>query len=211
MGSITRWIAFCGRIGCLTSGAPGCGLGTALNCFLGALIKSKLDRTRSQSFRASAVPGAWPVTVNMDSFHTTHGRAIPFATGLKAGESCTQGGSVLRRRRPHRHRRQPFHPRRAAQHGPDGDLRQQLYLRHDGRPACAHHADRGSPPARHPSAIAITRSTWPTWRPPAARLTWHVGRRCTCAGWSAPWPKRCSSTGFSFVESSAHVPRCMGD
>ena len=27
--------------------------------------------------------------VKLDSFHTTHGRAIPFATGLQAGQSRT--------------------------------------------------------------------------------------------------------------------------
>ena len=89
---------------------------------------------------ASAAPAAWPATCSLDSFHTTHGRAIPFATGLKLANPEAAGGGLLRRRRPVRHRRQPLHPRRAPQHGSEGDLRQQPDLRHDRRPDRAHHA-----------------------------------------------------------------------
>ncbi len=61
----------------------GCGLGTALNCFLGALIKSKLDPDKVAVVSGIGCSGRVAGYVNMDSFHTTHGRAIPFATGLK--------------------------------------------------------------------------------------------------------------------------------
>jgi 2-oxoglutarate ferredoxin oxidoreductase subunit beta len=61
----------------------GCGLGTALNCFLGALIKSKLDPDKVAVVSGIGCSGRAAGYVNMDSFHTTHGRAIPFATGLK--------------------------------------------------------------------------------------------------------------------------------
>ena len=61
----------------------GCGLGTALNCFLGALIKSKLDTDKVAVVSGIGCSGRVAGYVNMDSFHTTHGRAIPFATGLK--------------------------------------------------------------------------------------------------------------------------------
>jgi 2-oxoglutarate ferredoxin oxidoreductase subunit beta len=61
----------------------GCGLGTALNCFLGALIESKLDPREVAVVSGIGCSGRVAGYVAMDSFHTTHGRAIPFATGLK--------------------------------------------------------------------------------------------------------------------------------
>ncbi len=61
----------------------GCGLGTALNCFLNAIIKSGLDPDRVAVVSGIGCSGRVASYVNMDSFHTTHGRAIPFATGLK--------------------------------------------------------------------------------------------------------------------------------
>ncbi len=61
----------------------GCGLGTALNCFLAALIKSKLDPNQVAVVSGIGCSGRVAGYVAMDSFHTTHGRAIPFATGLK--------------------------------------------------------------------------------------------------------------------------------
>jgi 2-oxoglutarate ferredoxin oxidoreductase subunit beta len=62
---------------------PGCGLGTALNCFLGALIQSGLDPDQVAVVSGIGCSGRVAGYVAMDSFHTTHGRAIPFATGLK--------------------------------------------------------------------------------------------------------------------------------
>jgi 2-oxoglutarate ferredoxin oxidoreductase subunit beta len=62
---------------------PGCGLGTALNCFLGAVIQSKLDVDQIAIVSGIGCSGRVAGYVAMDSFHTTHGRAIPFATGLK--------------------------------------------------------------------------------------------------------------------------------
>ena len=61
----------------------GCGLGTALNCFLNALIKSNLDTDKVAVVSGIGCTGRVAGYVAMDSFHTTHGRAIPFATGLK--------------------------------------------------------------------------------------------------------------------------------
>jgi 2-oxoglutarate ferredoxin oxidoreductase subunit beta len=62
---------------------PGCGLGTALNCFLNAIIKSGLTPDQIAVVSGIGCSGRVAGYVAMDSFHTTHGRAIPFATGLK--------------------------------------------------------------------------------------------------------------------------------
>ena len=64
---------------------PGCGLGTALTCFLSALRKSGLDLDLVAVVSGIGCTGRVAGYVRLDSFHTTHGRAIPFATGLKLG------------------------------------------------------------------------------------------------------------------------------
>ena len=62
---------------------PGCGIGTAVNCFTRALIDSKVDLKKLAVVSGIGCTGRVAGYVNLDSFHTTHGRAIPFATGLK--------------------------------------------------------------------------------------------------------------------------------
>jgi len=62
---------------------PGCGLGTALSCFISALMKSGLDLDKVAVVSGIGCAGRVAGYVKLDSFHTTHGRAIPFATGLK--------------------------------------------------------------------------------------------------------------------------------
>ncbi len=62
---------------------PGCGIGTTVNCFTRALIDSKVDLQKIAVVSGIGCTGRVAGYVNLDSFHTTHGRAIPFATGLK--------------------------------------------------------------------------------------------------------------------------------
>jgi 2-oxoglutarate ferredoxin oxidoreductase subunit beta len=62
---------------------PGCGIGTTMNCFAHALETSGLDLTRVSVVSGIGCTGRVAGYLNLDSFHTTHGRAIPFATGLK--------------------------------------------------------------------------------------------------------------------------------
>ena len=62
---------------------PGCGIGTSVNCFARALLDSKLDLKKVVVVSGIGCTGRVAGYVNLDSFHTTHGRAIPFATGLK--------------------------------------------------------------------------------------------------------------------------------
>ncbi len=65
----------------------GCGLGTALTTFIGAL--QWLEKNKGWDLDKVAVVSGIGCTgriagyVRLDSFHTTHGRALPFATGLK--------------------------------------------------------------------------------------------------------------------------------
>jgi 2-oxoglutarate ferredoxin oxidoreductase subunit beta len=62
---------------------PGCGIGTTVNCFTRALIESKADLDRLVIVSGIGCTGRVAGYLRLDSFHTTHGRAIPFATGLK--------------------------------------------------------------------------------------------------------------------------------
>lgn len=63
----------------------GCGLGTVLGCFVSALRKSGLDLDKLAVVSGIGCTGRAAGYLNLDGFHTTHGRAIPFATGLKLG------------------------------------------------------------------------------------------------------------------------------
>ncbi|MCD4680019.1 MAG: 2-oxoacid:ferredoxin oxidoreductase subunit beta [Bacteroidales bacterium] len=61
----------------------GCGLGTNFTCYLTAMQKSGLDLNKCVIASGIGCTGRIPGYTNIDSFHTTHGRAIPFALGLK--------------------------------------------------------------------------------------------------------------------------------
>ncbi len=62
---------------------PGCGIGTTVNCFARALLETKTNLDRVAVVSGIGCSGRVAGYVSLDSFHTTHGRAIPFATGLK--------------------------------------------------------------------------------------------------------------------------------
>jgi len=62
---------------------PGCGIGTVVTSFTEALKKSKLDLDKVVVVSGIGCTGRVAGYVKLDSFHTTHGRAVPFATGLK--------------------------------------------------------------------------------------------------------------------------------
>ncbi len=60
-----------------------CGLGTVLNSYISAIRKSGIPRERHAVVSGIGCTGRAAGYVKLDSFHTTHGRALPFATGLK--------------------------------------------------------------------------------------------------------------------------------
>ena len=62
---------------------PGCGLGTILGTVLRAINKSRLDIDKTTIVSGIGCTGRAAGYVKLDSFHVTHGRALPFATGLK--------------------------------------------------------------------------------------------------------------------------------
>ena len=60
----------------------GCGIGTSVGCFIRAIERAKLDADKIALVSGIGCSGRVAGYVRLDSFHTTHGRAIPFATGL---------------------------------------------------------------------------------------------------------------------------------
>ncbi len=62
---------------------PGCGIGIALGSLLRAMVRVGLDFDKTVMVSGIGCTGRAAGYVYLDSFHTTHGRAIPFAVGLK--------------------------------------------------------------------------------------------------------------------------------
>jgi 2-oxoglutarate/2-oxoacid ferredoxin oxidoreductase subunit beta len=61
----------------------GCGLGTSVNCFVRAIEGSGIPQDHISVVSGIGCTGRVAGYLKLDSFHTTHGRPIPFATGLK--------------------------------------------------------------------------------------------------------------------------------
>ena len=62
---------------------PTCGIGTAVTSFATALEKTQIPLDNICVVSGIGCSGRTAGYVKLDSFHSTHGRAIPFATGLK--------------------------------------------------------------------------------------------------------------------------------
>ena len=62
---------------------PGCGIGTAFSSCLIAMKESGIDLKNTVMVSGIGCSGRGAGYVKLDSYHTTHGRAIPFATGMK--------------------------------------------------------------------------------------------------------------------------------
>ncbi len=62
---------------------PGCGLGIVMGSLVRALVHSGLDKNDVVLVSGIGCSGRLPVYVDVGSVHTTHGRALTFATGIK--------------------------------------------------------------------------------------------------------------------------------
>jgi len=62
---------------------PTCGIGTAVSCFAKALENIDFPMDKTAVVSGIGCTGRVAGYVKLDSFHSTHGRAVPFATGLK--------------------------------------------------------------------------------------------------------------------------------
>ena len=62
---------------------PGCGLGSVMSCYTDAVVASGIPTERHVCVSGIGCTGRVAGYLSLDSFHTTHGRAIPYALGLK--------------------------------------------------------------------------------------------------------------------------------
>ncbi len=62
-----------------------CGIGTVVTAFISGLQKSGLDQEKVAVVSGIGCSGRAAGYLRLDSFHSTHGRALPFATGLALG------------------------------------------------------------------------------------------------------------------------------
>ena len=62
---------------------PGCGIGTAFSSCLVAFEASGINLKKTVMVSGIGCSGRAAGYIKLDSYHTTHGRAIPFATGVK--------------------------------------------------------------------------------------------------------------------------------
>ncbi len=69
---------------------PGCGIGTTVNCFTRAVDDLGIPREDIAIVSGIGCTGRVAGYLKLDTFHTTHGRAIPFATGLKLAHPKTK-------------------------------------------------------------------------------------------------------------------------
>jgi 2-oxoglutarate ferredoxin oxidoreductase subunit beta len=60
-----------------------CGIGTAVTCFIEGVKKASIERNDICVVSGIGCSGRIAGYIKQDSFHTTHGRAVPFAVGLK--------------------------------------------------------------------------------------------------------------------------------
>ncbi|RCW48672.1 MULTISPECIES: 2-oxoacid:ferredoxin oxidoreductase subunit beta [unclassified Halanaerobium] len=62
---------------------PGCGHGTILNSLVRAIDQTDIDPDKTVVVSGIGCSGRAPGYLKFDTLHTTHGRAIAFATGIK--------------------------------------------------------------------------------------------------------------------------------
>jgi 2-oxoglutarate/2-oxoacid ferredoxin oxidoreductase subunit beta len=61
----------------------GCGIGQALSAFIRGFVRAGISPDSIAFVSGIGCSGRAAGYIQLDSFHTTHGRALPFATGLK--------------------------------------------------------------------------------------------------------------------------------
>jgi 2-oxoglutarate ferredoxin oxidoreductase subunit beta len=62
---------------------PGCGVGTVMNAFFHAFDASGIDQNKTVFVAGIGCSGRIPGYIRADSLHTTHGRPLAFAGGIK--------------------------------------------------------------------------------------------------------------------------------
>jgi 2-oxoglutarate ferredoxin oxidoreductase subunit beta len=61
----------------------GCGIGIVMGSLIRAIYKKKIDRDRIVMVSGIGCSSRMPIYLDFNTLHTTHGRALAFATGIK--------------------------------------------------------------------------------------------------------------------------------
>ncbi len=61
----------------------GCGIGIVMRCYAAAILEAQIPVHQHVVVSGIGCSGRVAGYMNLDGYHTTHGRALPFATGLK--------------------------------------------------------------------------------------------------------------------------------
>lgn len=69
---------------------PGCGLGILLQSYVSAIEKSAIKKENNVLVSGIGCTARLPGYMNFDTYHTTHGRGIPYATGMKVANPDLQ-------------------------------------------------------------------------------------------------------------------------
>jgi 2-oxoglutarate/2-oxoacid ferredoxin oxidoreductase subunit beta len=167
---------------------PTCGIGVSVNCFAKAIEKAQIPLDDITVVSGIGCTGRVAGYMKVDSFHTTHGRAIPFATGLKLanpklkvvvfsgdGDLMAIGGN---------------HFISAARRNIDITVicvNNFNYAMTGGQLAST---TPKVPCCRHrPLGISRLPSTFLSWPSPSARSMWPAGRRSTFIIRPLPWSR----------------------
>ena len=188
---------------------PGCGIGTSVNCFARAITQSKVDLQKLSIVSGIGCTGRVSGYLNFDSFHTTHGRPIPFATGLKLanpdlhvvvysgeGDLIAIGGN---------------HFIHAARRNVDilvVCVNNFVYGMTGGQVSPTS-PERRDASRRRRTASSRSRSTCRTWPTRAARCTSRVGRPFTFASLPRACAKRSARRASASSRSSRRAPRSI--
>jgi len=62
---------------------PGCGIGIVMGAIIRAIDRMRLEKDEVAVISGIGCTGRMPVYMDFNTMHTTHGRALAFATGLK--------------------------------------------------------------------------------------------------------------------------------
>jgi 2-oxoglutarate ferredoxin oxidoreductase subunit beta len=65
---------------------PGCGIGIVMRCYAQAILESGISVEKHVVVSGIGCSGRVAGYMDIDSYHTTHGRALPFATGVKLAD-----------------------------------------------------------------------------------------------------------------------------
>jgi len=69
---------------------PGCGLGIVAGCLVEAISTSGIPQDKHVVVSGIGCTSRIPGYLNLDTYHTTHGRAIAFATGIKVANPALE-------------------------------------------------------------------------------------------------------------------------